>query len=105
MDSWADEKFSPKPVHGREQRNEAVSQEEGSSSRLRKESFKGGILHLQRESLSWIAGGGGDAGVAELPGDDGDVYAFGAELGGVRVAEAVGMDARQARTLRSRSSA
>ena len=50
-------------------------------------------MHLQRESLSWIAGGGGDAGVAELAGDDGDVYAFGAELGGVRVAEAVGVDA------------
>ena len=30
MDSWANEEFSPKPVHGRERRNEAVSQEEGS---------------------------------------------------------------------------
>ena len=40
-----------------------------------------------------VAGGGGDAGVAELAGDDGDVDAFGAELGGVGVAEAVGVDA------------
>jgi hypothetical protein len=39
-----------------------------------------------------IAGGGGDAGVAELAGDDGDVDAFGAELGGVRVADPVGVD-------------
>ena len=40
-----------------------------------------------------VAGGGGDAGVAELAGDDGDVDAFGAELGRVRVAESVGVDA------------
>ena len=40
-----------------------------------------------------VASGGRDAGVAELAGDDSDVYAFGAELGGVRVAEAVGVDA------------
>ncbi len=40
-----------------------------------------------------VAGGGGDAGVAELAGDNGDVDAFGAELGGMRVAEAVGVDA------------
>mgnify|MGYP001571246920 CR=1 FL=1 len=33
-------------------------------------------------------GGGGDAGVAELAGDDGDVDAFGAELGSMRVAQA-----------------
>ncbi len=31
--------------------------------------------------------------MAELAGDDGDVRAFGAELGGMRVAEAVGVDA------------
>ena len=31
--------------------------------------------------------------MAELAGDDGDVHAFRAELGGVRVAEAVGVDA------------
>ena len=40
-----------------------------------------------------VACGSGDAGVAELAGDDGDVHAFGAELGGVGVAEAVGVDA------------
>ena len=40
-----------------------------------------------------VAGGGVDAGVAELAGDDGDVDAFGAELGGVGVAEAMGVDA------------
>ncbi len=40
-----------------------------------------------------VAGGRGDAGVAELAGDDGDVHALGAELGGVGVAEAVGADA------------
>ena len=34
--------------------------------------------------------GGGDGRVAELLGDDGDVDAFGAELRGVRVAQAVG---------------
>jgi hypothetical protein len=40
-----------------------------------------------------VAGGRCDRGVAELLGDDGDVDAFGAELGGVGVAEAVGVDA------------
>ena len=38
-------------------------------------------MDLHGESLSWIAGGGGDAGVAELAGDDADVDALGAELG------------------------
>ena len=46
-----------KPVHGRERRNKGFGQEEGSSLRLRKESFEGRILCLQRESLSWIAVG------------------------------------------------
>ena len=40
-----------------------------------------------------VAGGSGDAGVAELAGDDGDIHAFSAELGGVRLAEAVSVDA------------
>ena len=40
-----------------------------------------------------ITCGGSDAGVAEVAGDDGHVDAFGAELIGVRVAEAVGVDA------------
>ena len=40
-----------------------------------------------------VAGGGGDAGVAELAGADGGVDAFGPELAGVGVAEAVGVDA------------
>lgn len=40
-----------------------------------------------------VVDGGEDAAVAELPRDDGDVDAFGAELGGVGVAEAVGVDA------------
>ncbi len=40
-----------------------------------------------------VACGGVDAGVAELAGDDGDVDAFGSELGGMRVAKAVGVDA------------
>ncbi len=41
-----------------------------------------------------VAGGRGDARVAELAGDDGDVHALGPELGGVRMAEAVGMHSR-----------
>jgi len=40
-----------------------------------------------------VAGGGGDAGVAELAGDDGYVDALRPELHGVGVAEAVGVDA------------
>jgi hypothetical protein len=36
MDRWADEEFSPRPVHGRERCNEAVSQEEGSSFEVKK---------------------------------------------------------------------
>jgi len=40
-----------------------------------------------------VSGGGGDAAMAELAGDDGDVDALGAELGGVGVAESVGVDA------------
>jgi len=36
MDSWANEKFSPKPVHGRERRNEGVNEEEGTSFEVKK---------------------------------------------------------------------
>ena len=39
-----------------------------------------------------VSGGGGDAAVSELAGDDADVDAFGPELGGVGVAESVGVD-------------
>ncbi len=48
MDSWADEEFSPKPVHGREQRNESVSQEEGSSFEVKKEILQGLRIGLAR---------------------------------------------------------
>ena len=51
--------------------------------------FNGG----SRREVAEVAGGGGDTGVAELAGDDGDVDAFGPKLGGVRVAETVGVDA------------
>jgi len=37
--------------------------------------------------------GGGNSGVAELAGDEGDVDAFGAELGSVGVPQSVGVDA------------
>ena len=40
-----------------------------------------------------VPGGSGDAAVAELAGNDADVDALGAELGGVGVAESVGVDA------------
>ena len=39
-----------------------------------------------------VAGRCRDAGMAELAGDDGDVHPFSAELGGVGVAQAVGVD-------------
>lgn len=37
-----------------------------------------------------VVGSGGDAGVAKLAGDDGDVDSFGTELGRVSVVQAVG---------------
>ncbi len=46
-----------------------------------------------RREVVEVAGGGGDGRVAELAGDDGDVDAFGAELSGVGVAQAIGMHA------------
>jgi hypothetical protein len=41
MDSWANEKFSPKPVHGRERRKEAVNEEEGTSFKVKERSSSG----------------------------------------------------------------
>ena len=46
MDSWADEESSPKPVHGRERRNKAVSEEEGSSFEVRKGVLRGLCIGL-----------------------------------------------------------
>ena len=40
-----------------------------------------------------VAGGGGDAAVSELAGDDANVHALGTQLGGVGMAESVGVDA------------
>ncbi len=59
MDSWADDEFSPMPVHGKERRNADVRQEEGASFEgKKKESFKGWVLDLHGGGLSWIAHGG-----------------------------------------------
>ncbi len=46
MDSWADEEFSPKPVHGRERRSEDVNQEEKLSSEVKKELLQGSCIAL-----------------------------------------------------------
>ena len=46
MDSWADEEFSPKPVHGRELRNKAVREEEGTSFEVKKGILRGLCIGL-----------------------------------------------------------
>jgi len=49
--------------------------------------------HLHRRDVVQIAGGCGDAAVAELLGDDTDVDAFRTQLSGVGVPEAMCVDA------------
>ena len=46
MDSWADEESSPKPVHGRERRKEAVNEEEGTSFEVKKGVLRGLYIGL-----------------------------------------------------------
>jgi hypothetical protein len=60
MDSWADEESSPKPVHGRERRNEVVNEEEGTSFEVKKGVLRGLYIGLaEREPFMDSRGASG----------------------------------------------